>query len=244
MCREPRPLGGGPPRTVEGQVDIGFVEMLDGMGAGAVSSLHASVRIYDDFEADDLDEFVTIVEDGFLPIMRETDGFFGYYLMNDGAGTVSAISIFDSEASTLASNENAREFVAENLTAFLPSAPSIVSGRVGIASFADLNDGANLIDDAPTFVSIRVYDGINPLKRDEIVRLVDPVFLSIMRESDGFVGYYLLPAGDKLAAVSLFDSAEQAAASNEKARDYVAEFMAPLLPNAPTMLKVTLMSCT
>lgn len=227
----------GPPRTVEGQVDIGFVEMLDGMGDGAVSSLHASVRIYDDFEADDLAEFVAIVEDGFLPIMRETDGFFGYYLMNDGAETVTAISIFDSEASSLASNENAREFVAENLTAYLPSAPAIVSGRVGIASLAGLNDGANLIGDAPVFVSIRVYDGVDPMDRDEIVRLVDPVFLSIMRESDGFVGYYLLPAGDKLAAVSMFDSAGQAAASNEKARDYVAEFMAPLLPNAPLIVE-------
>ncbi len=227
----------GPPRTVEGQVDIGFVEMLDGMGDGAVSSLHASVRIYDDFEADDLAEFVAIVEDGFLPIMRETDGFFGYYLMNDGAETVTAISIFDSEASSLASNENAREFVAENLTAYLPSAPAIVSGRVGIASLAGLNDGANLIDDSPVFVSIRVYDGVDPMDRDEIVRLVDPVFLSIMRESDGFVGYYLLPAGDKLAAVSMFDSAGQAAASNEKARDYVAEFMAPLLPNAPLIVE-------
>lgn len=230
-------LVAGPPRTVEGQVDIGFVELLDGMSDGAVSSLHASVRIYDDFEADELDEFVAIVEDGFLPIMRETDGFFGYYLMNDGAGTVSAISIFDSEASALASNENAREFVAENLTAYLPSAPAIVSGRVGIASLADVNDAANLIDDAPVFVSIRVYDGVDPMDRDEIVRLVDPEFLSIMRESDGFVAYYLLPAGDKLAAVSIFDSAEQAAASNEKARDYVAEFMAPLLPNAPMIVE-------
>lgn len=230
-------LMAGPPRTVEGQVDIGFVELLDGMGDGEVSSLHASVRVYDGFVADDLDEFVAIVDDGFLPIMRETDGFFGYYLMNDGAGTVSAVSIFDSEASAQASNENAREFVAENLTAYLPSAPSIISGRVGIASLADLNGAANLIDDAPVFVSIRVYDGVDPMKRDEIVSLVDPGFLSIMRESDGFVGYYLLPAGDKLAAISLFDSAEQAAASNEKARDYVADFMASLLPNAPTIVE-------
>ena len=230
-------LVAGPPRSVEGQVDIGFVELLDGMGDGEVSSLHASVRVYDGFVAADLDEFVAIVDDGFLPIMRETAGFFGYYLMHDGAGAVAAISIFDSEAASLASNENARDFVAENLTAYLPSAPAIVSGRVGIASLADLNEGANLIDDAPVFVSIRVYDGVDSLKRDEIVRLVDPRFLSIMRESDGFVGYYLLPAGDKLAAISLFDSAEQAAASNEKARDYVAEFMAPLLPNAPTIVE-------
>ena len=122
------PLLPNAPRIVEGTVDIGFVEMLDGLADGDVSSLHASVRIYDGFEADDLDEFVAIVEDGFLPIMRETDGFFGYYLMNNGAGAVSAISIFESEASALASNESARDFVAENLTQYLPETPSITSG--------------------------------------------------------------------------------------------------------------------
>ncbi len=229
-----------PPTIIEGQVDIGFVEMLDGMSDGEVANLHASVRLYEDFAAEDLNEFVTIVDDGFVPLMRETDGFFGYYLMNNGAGTLGAISIFDSEASALASNEHARDFVAENLTAFLPSSPTIVSGPVHIASLMAIHQGTNLIVDdvaEDVFVSIRVYDGIDPSDRDEIVRLVDPGFLTIMSESDGFVGYYLLPAGDKLAAISLFDSAEQASASNEAARDYVVEYMAPLLPNPPLIVE-------
>ena len=34
-----------------------------------------------------------------------------------------------------------------------------------------------------------------------------------------------------------FESAEQAAASNERARDFVAEKLAPLLPNAPTIVQ-------
>ena len=230
------PLLPNAPRIVEGAVDIGFVEMLDGMADGDVSSLHASLRIYDDFEAEDLNEFVTIVEDGFLPIMRASEGFFGYYLMNDGAGAVAAISIFDSENSAQASNEAARGFVAENLTAYLPEAPSITSGRVAIASLADVNEGANLIDQS-IFVSVRVYDGVDPADQAEIVALTAEGFLPIMRESDGFVGYYLLPAGDMLAAVSFFDSPEQASASNEKARDFVAENLAPLLPNAPMIVE-------
>ena len=228
------PLLPNPPRIVEGAVDIGVVEMLDGMGDGGIN-LHGSVRIYDEFSTDSLSDFVALVEDGFLPIMRETDGFFGYYLMNDGAGTLGAISIFDSEASASASNEEAADFVAENLTAFLPNAPQISSGRVGIAVLDGVNDGENLIAAEQRFVSIRVYDGINPADQDEILRLVDPGFLTIMRASDGFVGYYLLPAGDTLAAVTVFDSAEQASASNAAARDYVAEYMAPLLPNPPTI---------
>ena len=187
-----------PPMIVEGAVDIGFVDMLNGTGDNQFNSLHASVRVYDGFEASGLEEFVTILEDGFLPLMRETDGFFGYYLMHDDAGMVSVISIFDTEASALASNEKTRDFVANNLTAFLPSSPSIVSGRVGVAALAGVNDGANLIDEmteGSDFVSIRVYGGVDPADHGEIVRIIDDGFLQIMRESEGFVGYYLLPAG-------------------------------------------------
>ena len=235
------PLLPNPPRIVEGAVDIGFVELLDGAGEGEANHLHASVRIYDGFQTDDLDEFVSIVEDGFLPIMRESAGFFGYYLMHDGDGAVGAISIFDTEASALASNEQAREFVAEYLTAYLPSDPLIASGRVGIAVLAGLNDGANLIDDMKpdesVFASLRVYDGVDPMDQAEIARLVDDGLLPIMRQSDGFVAYYLLPAGDMLAAVSLFETADQAAASTDTAREFVADTLASLLPNAPRILE-------
>ena len=175
------------PQIVDGTVDIGFVEMLDGMGDGDVSQLHASVRIYDEFEMDNLDGFVTSIEEGFLPIMRETDGFFGYYAMNNGSSAVATISIFDSESSALASNEKARDFVEENLTAYLPNDPLITSGRVGIAVLADLNDGVNLIDDVMVadkdFVSIRVYEGVDPADQGELVQLIGDGFLPIMRES-------------------------------------------------------------
>ena len=234
-------LAPNPPLIVDGPVHLGVVEMLDDMGDGGIDSLYLSLRIYDDFETDDLDEFVTTVQDGFLPLMRESDGFFGYYLMDDGAGALASVSIFDSEASALASNEKARDFVAENLTAFLPSTPSITSGQLDIAALASVNDGANLIDgmmdQGQVFASVRVYDGVDPADQEEIARLVDAGFLPIMRESAGFVGYYLLPAGDRLAAVSFFDTEEQAAASNEKARDFVAESLAPFLPNPPQIVE-------
>ena len=231
------PLLRNPPRIIEGVVDIGVVELLDGAREGEASRLNASLRIYDGFEAADLEEFVTIVEDGFLPIMRASPGFFGYYLMHDGAGALTAISIFDTEASALASNEQAREFVAEYLSAYLPNDPLITSGRVGIAVLADLNDGANLIDDMrpddSVFASVRLYDGIDPADQDEIFRLTNEGFLPLISESDGFVGYYFLAAADMLATVSLFDSPEQASASNDAARAFVADNLAPLLPNAP-----------
>lgn len=234
-------LAPNPPLIVDGPVHIGVVDMLDAMEDSDITGLHANLRIYNGFETDNLGAFVRTVEDGFLPLMQETDGFFGYYLMDDGAGTLAAVSIFDTEASAAISSEKARDFVADYLTAFLPNAPSVTSGQLDIAALAAVNDGANLIDNLmdqqQVFVSIRLYDGVDPADQQEIARITGQGFLPILRESDGFVGYYLLPSGDKLASVTMFESAEQAAASNDKARDFVVARLAPLLPNPPQIVE-------
>ena len=100
---------------------------------------------------------------------------------------------------------------------------------MNLAEYAD--------DEASVFASVRLYDGIDPADQAEIVRLTDEGFLPLIRESDGFVGYYFLPAEDMLATVSLFDSPEQASASNDAARDFIVDNLAPLLPNAPSYLR-------
>jgi len=86
------------------------------------------------------------------------------------------------------------------------------------------------------FVSIRLYDGIAPADQTEITRFSAEEFLPIIRADDGFIAYFVLPMEDRLAAINLFTSEELAAASNEKARDFVAENMAPLLPNPPQIV--------
>ena len=72
---------------------------------------------------------------------------------------------------------------------------------------------------------------------DAIIQITADGFLPIMSGSDGFIAYFLLPVGDMLAAISAFETAEQAAASNDAARSFVAENLAPLLPNSPTIIK-------
>ena len=47
-------------------------------------------------------------------------------------------------------------------------------------------------------------------------------FVPLVRQMRGFQGYYLLDGGpDVLITISVFDSADQALASNEKAADWV-----------------------
>ena len=231
------------PTVVEGALDVWFLaaaaDMMPGQDHG---SLHGSLRIYDNYNLARRDEAVELVDTIFLPMQQEADGLFSYFTMDDGVDRVAALSVYESKTNALAANKLAAEFTAEYMTDWISEAPTRINGSLGVAAFAGLQEGANLIDDPiddGVFASVRVYDGVDPADQDDIVRLTAAGFLPIMRESDGFVGYYLLPAGDRLAAVSLFDSAGQASASNAKARDFVVENLAPLLPNPPMIVEGT-----
>lgn len=71
------------------------------------------------------------------------------------------------------------------------------------------------------FASIRRYN-VKHRSAEELTRRVGEGFLPLMRQMQGFRSYYLLDGGpDVLITISLFDSADEAFASNEKAADWV-----------------------
>jgi hypothetical protein len=71
------------------------------------------------------------------------------------------------------------------------------------------------------FASIRKYN-VRRGSAEKLARRVREGFVPIMRQIQGFRGYYLLDGGpDVLITISIFDSADEAFASNEKAADWV-----------------------
>jgi heme-degrading monooxygenase HmoA len=71
------------------------------------------------------------------------------------------------------------------------------------------------------FASIRKYN-VRRCSADELAKRVRDGFVPMMRQIEGFRGYYLLDGGrDVLITISIFDSADEAFASNEKAADWV-----------------------
>jgi hypothetical protein len=57
---------------------------------------------------------------------------------------------------------------------------------------------------------------------EELAQRAREGFVPLVRQMRGFKGYYLLDGGpDVLITISVFDSADQALASNEKAADWV-----------------------
>lgn len=124
------------PRYVVGTSTVSFLDVPDGIGDEYLQ-LYASLRIYDGFAAADAGAFVTLIEKVFQPLIRETNGFFAYYVIYDSAETLAIVSIFQ---------EQVRDIVAEYLSAFLPDPASVVSGRLRYAALADFSDATNLVE--------------------------------------------------------------------------------------------------
>jgi hypothetical protein len=82
------------------------------------------------------------------------------------------------------------------------------------------------------YVAVRRYEGVSD--QQKVARLVEEGFLPIISEMPGFVAYYFVDAGDGvMVSTSVFEHKEAEEQSNWQAGDFVAEHLAPLLPNPP-----------
>jgi heme-degrading monooxygenase HmoA len=71
------------------------------------------------------------------------------------------------------------------------------------------------------FIAVRRYR-VRRGSTAEWAQRVQDRFVPLVRELAGFRGYYLLAGGpDVVIAISMFDSADEALVSNEKAADWV-----------------------
>ena len=82
------------------------------------------------------------------------------------------------------------------------------------------------------YVAVRRYEGVtDPQKAGQ---LVDEGFVPIISEMPGFVAYYWVDAGDGvMVSSSVFEHKDAEEQSNFRAGEFVAEHLAPLLPNPP-----------
>jgi len=82
------------------------------------------------------------------------------------------------------------------------------------------------------YVAVRRYEGVSDAQK--VAQLVDEGFIPIISEMPGFVAYYLVNAGDGvIVSTSVFEHKDAEEQSNFRAGEFVAEHLAPLLPNPP-----------
>jgi hypothetical protein len=81
------------------------------------------------------------------------------------------------------------------------------------------------------YIAVRRYEGVSYSQR--VRQLVDEGFVPIS-EMPGFVAFYWVDVGDGVVcSTSVFEHKDAEEQSNIEAREFVAEYLEPLMPNPP-----------
>jgi heme-degrading monooxygenase HmoA len=78
-------------------------------------------------------ELARRVGESFVPLMRQMQGFRGYYLLDGGPDVLITISMFDSADEAFASNEISANWVRNNVLEFVKGMPEVMIGNALIA---------------------------------------------------------------------------------------------------------------
>jgi hypothetical protein len=82
------------------------------------------------------------------------------------------------------------------------------------------------------YAAVRRYEGVTDPKK--VAKLGEEGFVPIISEMPGFVAHYLVDAGDGvMVATSVFKHKAAEEQSTYRAGEFVAEHLAPLMPNPP-----------
>ncbi|MEU9118926.1 hypothetical protein AB0C96_03530 [Streptomyces sp. NPDC048506] len=90
--------------------------------------MYAAVRRYEGVT--DPAEAGRLVNEGFVPLMRQVPGFVAYYWIDAGNGVMVSTSIFRDQAGAEESVARAADFARDTLATLLPNPPQITTGEV------------------------------------------------------------------------------------------------------------------
>ena len=94
--------------------------------------MFTSIRNYE-VRRGSADELARRVRESFVPLMRQMQGFRGYYLLDGGPDVLITISMFDSGDVAFVSNEKAADWVRNNVLEFTKRMPEVMIGNALIA---------------------------------------------------------------------------------------------------------------
>jgi hypothetical protein len=91
--------------------------------------MYAAIRQYNT-DPDSVDEVARRVNEEFVPLISDMQGFVAYFALNAGQGEFGSVSVFEDQQSAEESNRVAEEWVNENLGDLLPTPPNFAAGEV------------------------------------------------------------------------------------------------------------------
>jgi hypothetical protein len=184
-------------------------------------------------------EIDTLVVGQFVPQVQELPGYRGYLLADstDKPASNFTVSLFDTQASTVASTAASAAWVKTLDPKFQHPAPIALDGEIFVIASpvsptnlaTPASDGAS----AGSFVVIRHYQGVEGADLAGLAPSILDGFVPIISAVEGFQGYiwFLMPDGP--VSVSLFTTEAASQESTTKAADWVAVNIAQYIDGKP-----------
>lgn len=95
--------------------------------------MYATIRRYDGIT--DPAEVARRVREGFVPLLREIEGFVAYFWVDAGSGVMVSTSVFQDRSGADASNKKAVDWIREeDLADLYPSPAQVTVGEVVVST--------------------------------------------------------------------------------------------------------------
>jgi len=98
-------------------------------GTPTAARAYLAIREYQLAPGRTMEELATLVESGFMPIVREVPGYQEYFLVETDKGVIS-ISVFTDQVGAEESTRRAADWVQQNLADFFAGPPAVTTGNV------------------------------------------------------------------------------------------------------------------
>ena len=97
-----------------------------------VKGMHLAIRRYQ-VDPASMDEIIRHVNEGFIPIIKDVQGFLAYYALDTGdfvKGVLASVSVFEDRESAEESINMAADYIRQNMASLMPNPPEITAGEV------------------------------------------------------------------------------------------------------------------
>lgn len=133
--------------------------------------MYAAIRRYHTDPAS-VDEITRRINEGFIPRIKDVEGFLAYYVVDAGAGEIATVSVFEDQAGAEESTRSAADWVRQNLAELLPDPPEVMTGEVGAYEAASAAGPLGAVTDSTSGVTDTV-GGVTDRATDTVGGVTD-----------------------------------------------------------------------
>jgi hypothetical protein len=196
------------------------------------------------------DEMISLIREGYAPIIQAIPGFVAYLGLIDPNSQASAfVTIFEDKAGTDEGTVQAGAWLQENGYEWFEGEPHVVEGPIGIAagSFAgdDAMGMATPVADGleGKYVAMRSRKLVDAAAADALIDMIQDGFVPLVSSVPGFVAYLVATNEETLdqVAVGVFEDKAGADESTARAAEWGTQGAIELTPGDPVVFEGELM---